>query len=107
MRKELSDMYFLGRKCIFCNKYGLYKLKDKRVKCKHCRKYYSLTKLKRDIQILYYFYLEVSARKTAKELELNYRLVHRKFMQFRKLIADYCNKEAEKLNGEVENLDII
>ena len=102
MKKELSDMYFLGRKCIFCNKYGLYKLKDKRVKCKHCKKYYSLTKLKRDMQILYYFYLEVSARKTAKELDLNYRLVHRKFMQFRKAIAEYCRKEAEKLNGELE-----
>ena len=54
------------------------------------------------MKILYYFYLEISARKTAKELELNYRLVHRKFMQFRKAIAEYCKKEAEKLNGELE-----
>ena len=88
MKRELSDMYFLGRKCIFCNKYGLYKLKDKRVKCKHCKKYYSLLKLKRDIQILYYFYLEVSARKTSKELNLNYKTVQSRFMQFRKLIAE-------------------
>jgi len=50
------------------------------------------------LQILYYFYLEISARKTAKELSINYRLVHRKFMQFRKRIADYCNQEAKKLN---------
>src|SRR3989338_4891395 len=54
------------------------------------------------MEVLYYFYLEISARKTAKELNLNYRLVHRKFMQFRKKIADYCNKEAKKLNGELE-----
>src|SRR3989338_5952444 len=71
MKRVLSDMYFLGRKCIFCNKYGLYKLKDKRVKCKHCKKYYSLKKLRRDLQILYYFYLEISARRAAKELEIN------------------------------------
>ena len=102
MKKVLSDMYFLGRKCIFCDKYGLYKLKNKKVKCKNCKKYYSLRKLKREMEILYYFYLEVSARKTAKELNFNYRLVHRKFMQFRKKIADYCNQEAKKLNGELE-----
>ena len=102
MKKELSDMYFLGRKCIFCDKYGLYKLKDKRVKCKHCKKYYSLIKLRKDLEILYYFYLEVSAKKTSNEMDLGYGVVHRKFMQFRKLIADYCNKEARKLNGELE-----
>ena len=102
MKRTLSDMYFLGRKCIFCDKYGLYRLADKRVKCKNCNKYYSLKKLRRDLEILYYFYLEVSAKKTSKELDLDYGVVHRKFMQFRKLIAEYCNKEANKLNGEVE-----
>jgi len=55
-------------------------------------KKYSLSQLKRDMQILYYFYIEVSARKTAKELNFNYRLVHRKFMHFRKKIAEYCNQ---------------
>ena len=102
MKRVLSDMYFLGRKCIFCNKYGLYKLKDKQVKCKHCKKYYSLKKLRRDLQILYYFYLEISARRAANELEINYNAVHRKFMQFRRKIADYCNQEAIKLNWELE-----
>src|SRR3989339_1356456 len=99
MKRVLSDMYFLGRKCIFCNKYGLYKLKDKQVKCKHCKKYYSLKRLRRDLDILYYFYLEVSARKTAKEMELDYGVVHRRFMEFRKLIANYCNEQAIRLNG--------
>ena len=102
MKRGLSDMYFLGRKCIFCNKYGLYRLADKRVKCKHCKRYYSLKKLRRDLEILYYFYLEVSARKASKELDIDYGVVHRKFMQFRKLIAEHCNQEAKKLNGELE-----
>ena len=102
MKKVLSDMYFLGRKCIFCDKYGLYKLKNKKVKCKHCKKYYSLRKLQRDMQIIYYFYLEISARKTSNEMNLDYGVVHRKFMDIRKKIAEYCNQEAKKLNGELE-----
>jgi len=102
MKRVLSDMYFLGRKCIFCNKYGLYRLADKRVKCKHCNKKYSLNQLKKDMLVLYYFYLEISARKTAKELKLNYKTVQYRFMQFRKLIAVYCNQEAKKLDGELE-----
>ena len=102
MKKVLSDRYFLGRKCIFCGKNKIYKLKDKRIKCKNCNKYYSLKKLKKDLIILYYFYLEISARRAANELNLEYKSVHKKFMQFRKLIGDYCNQEAKKLNGELE-----
>src|SRR3989344_1869875 len=102
MIKGVARKYFEGKKCLFCDKYGLYRLADKRVKCKHCKRRYHLPTLKKELQILYYFYLELSARRTAKELKLNYKSVHRKFMQFRRLIADYCNQEARKLNGELE-----
>ncbi len=102
MKRVLSDRYFLGRKRIFCNKYGLYKLTDKRVKYKQCKRYYSLKKLRRDLQILYYFYLEISARRAANELNLDYKVIHRKFMNFRKCISNHCNNEASKLKGEFE-----
>ena len=102
MKKVLSDRYFLGRKCIFCDKNRLYRLNDNRIKCKACNKYYSLKKLRTDMMVLYYFYLEISAKKTCNEMNLDYGVVHRKFMQFRKNIAEYCNKEANKLNGEIE-----
>ena len=102
MIKGVARKFFEGKSCIFCGRYELYKLKDKRVKCKHCKRYYSLKKLKKDLQILYYFYLEISARRATKELQLNYKLIHRRFMQFRKLIAKYCDNEARKLNGELE-----
>ena len=102
MIKGFARKYFEGKTCIFCDKYGLYRLKNSKLKCKHCKKYYSLKRLRRNLQILYYFYLEISARKTAKELNIDYGVIYRKFMQFRKLIADYCNKEAKKLNGELE-----
>ena len=102
MIRGVARKFFEGKTCIFCGKYGLYKLADKRVKCSHCNKKYSLVKLKKDLQILYYFCLEISARRAAKELQLDYKLIHRKFMQFRKKIAEYCNQEAKKLNGELE-----
>ncbi len=102
MMKGVARKYFEGKTCIFCNNYGLYRLADKRVKCKSCNKYYSLMKLKKDIEILYYFYLEISAKKTSDEMDLDYGVIHRKFMQFRKSIAVICNAEAIKLNGELE-----
>ena len=71
MKRVVSDRYFLGRKCIYCNKTRLYRLKDKRLKCKSCNKYYSIKKLRRDLELLYYFYLEISARRAANELNLN------------------------------------
>jgi len=102
MIKGVARKYFEGKSCIFCDNYGLYRLSDKRVKCKHCKKKYSLRQLKRNMLVLYYFYLEISARKSSKELNLNYKTIQSRFMQFRRLIAEYCNQEAKKLNGEVE-----
>jgi len=40
MIRGVARKFFEGKSCIFCGKYRLYKLKDKRVKCKHCKKYY-------------------------------------------------------------------
>jgi transposase len=102
MKRVLSDRYFLGRKCVYCDSNKLYKLKDRRIKCKQCGKKYSLTQLRKEMLALYYFYLELSASKTRDELEIDYGVVHRKFMRFRKSIAGYCNAEAKKLNGELE-----
>ena len=102
MIKGVARKYFEGKTCIFCDKYGLYRLADRRVKCKRCNKKYSLSKLKRGLLILYYFYLEISARKASKELSLNYKTIQSRFMHFRKKIAEYCNQEAKKMNGELE-----
>ena len=51
---------------------------------------------------MYYFYLEVSVRRTARELKLSYGSVQLRFMHFRKYITKYCLEEAKKLNGELE-----
>ena len=102
MNKLVSDRYFLGRKCVYCDSNKLYRLKDKRIKCKSCGKKYSLFKLKRDLQILYYFYLELSARKAAKELNVDYQTVQSRFMKFRRNIFDYSEQQVKKMNGELE-----
>ena len=97
-----KSMYAHGRKCWFCGKYGLLRLADKRIKCKSCYKKYSIKKLKIDLEVLYYFYLEISARKCAKELQLNYKTVAKRYMEFRKSIVQYSEQEFRKLNGNIE-----
>jgi transposase-like protein len=57
MIKGFARKFFEGKKCLFCGKYDFYRLKDKRVKCKNCNRKYSIKKLKRDLELLYYFLL--------------------------------------------------
>ncbi len=97
-----SAMYEHGRKCWFCGNYGLSRLGDKRVKCKSCHRKYSLKKIKRDLKVLYYFYLEVSARKCAKELSLNYKTVSKRYGVYRQAIIKYADTEFTKLKGKIE-----
>jgi transposase len=97
-----SSMYVHGRKCWFCGNYGLARLFDKRVWCGGCRTKYSLRKLRRDLQVLYYFYLEVSARKCAQELDLSYNTVSKRYATIRKAIVAYSEHEFRKLNGRIE-----
>lgn len=78
------------------------RLGDKRVKCQHCRKKYSLRKLQRDLRVLYYFYLEVSARKCSSELGLDYETVSRRYAIFREAIIQHSEKEFKRLRGKVE-----
>ena len=100
--EKLVTNILRGNKCFHCNNYGLYRLKDKRLKCKACKAYYSLAKLKKDLKVLHYFYLELSARKAAKELSLSYNSVIRRYTFFRKMIADHLDQQFTKLNGELE-----
>lgn len=95
-------MYVHGRKCWFCEKYGLARLADKRIWCSSCRRKYSLNKLRKDLKILYYFYLEVSARKCASELKLSYNSVSKRYAVYRKAIVKYTEQEFKKLKGLVE-----
>lgn len=102
MVKEFTVKFLEGRTCIFCKSWRPYRLADGRVKCRKCRKVYSLQKLRRDLNILYYFALELSANRTASELEVNYKTVHYHYMFFREKIAKYSEENFRKLKGELE-----
>lgn len=102
IRKNVSDNIFSGKKCFYCGKYGLYKLSDGRRKCRHCRRAYSLHKLRNDLDILYFFYLELSARKAANELGIRYNTVHAKYMEYRRRIMEYLDGQFVKLSGKLE-----
>lgn len=97
-----SSLFTRGLRCWFCGSVGLSRLLDKRVWCSACRSKYSLRKLKRDLKILYYFYLEVSARKCARELGLNYKTITKRYMQYRKAILLHSENEFRKLSGKIE-----
>ena len=80
----------------------MYGLADGRVKCRKCRKVYSLRKLRKDLDILHYFALELSANRVASELGLSYKTVRNKYMSFREKIAEYSEENFRKLSGELE-----
>jgi transposase len=102
MVKKLSANILRGRKCTFCGSYSTYRLADGRVKCGKCRKRYSLSKLAKDLEILHYFALEISANRTSKELNLSYKTVSSRYMFFRERIAEYEERTFRKLGGELE-----
>ena len=100
--KKVVTNILRGNKCVFCKSYKTYKLKDKRIKCGNCKQKYSINKIKKELNILYYFYIDISARKASRELGLSYRTVHSKYMSYRYKIADYLHEQFKKLGGEVE-----
>jgi len=102
MVKNLAANFLRGRKCIYCGCYCLYRLADGRLKCRDCGRFYSLRKLRRDLEVLRYFSLELSANRVAKELGLNYRTVQDRYMSFRERIARYSVENFRKLSGELE-----
>ena len=102
MPVQLSARFLEGRRCIWCGVSRPYKLAARRVKCRKCKRYYSLQKLKTDLEVLHYFTLELSANRTSKELGLNYKTVQKKYMLFREKIAEHSEKNFQKLSGELE-----
>jgi len=102
MEFKFLEKFLEGKKCIFCGSYSLYRLKDKRIKCGKCKKKYSLEKLKRDLEILKYFSLEISSSKIAKILNLSYNTISWRYQEFREKIVEFLDEDFKKLKGEIE-----
>jgi transposase-like protein len=78
--------------CPFCDSKRLYHLKDEYNKCSFCNKKFSLKKLHKDNTIIEFFCNNINANKCSKILNLNYRTVQNRYVLFRRLIANYSEK---------------
>ena len=99
MFEKFTVKFLEGRKCVFCGGWKLYRLASRRVKCKECGRFYSLSRLRRDLQVLRYFALELSANRAASELGLSYKTVRSMYMFFRRKIAEHLEENFRKLRG--------
>lgn len=98
--------------CIACSSRKISVTSDGRFLCRACGTKFSLTtstylahiRLPLDsiYELLYWFAYEFTAHKTAQEVRLPQRLVHRCFSVIRKAITDYEEAQMEKFFGEVE-----
>lgn len=98
--------------CLRCNSRQISAISDGRFLCRKCHKLFSVLTgtylsniripLDQLYEILYWFVYEFTANKTAKEIRVNQKLVHRFFSTIRKAIYDYEEKEIKKLFGTVE-----
>jgi transposase len=102
VEKQVPDRVLKGKRCIFCGSSKTYRLGDGRIRCKDCDRKYSLNKLKKDLEVLHYFCLELSANKTASLLGLNYKTVRSKYMIFREKIAEHSRETFKRMSGEIE-----
>ena len=102
MGSKIPVMFWEGRKCIFCGTWKPYRLGNKRVKCGNCGRKYSLQKLRKDLEVLNYFSLGLSANSCATELGLSYNTVCNKYMILRSKIMNYTEENFQKLSGELE-----
>ena len=102
MTSKIPVMFLEGRKCVFCGTWKPYRLGDKRVKFGNCGRKYSLQKLRKDLEVLYYLSLGLSANSCATELVLSYNTVRNKYMIFRSKIMDYTEENFQKLSGQLE-----
>jgi len=114
IRREFVTAKFGQRiRCSWCNYYRkVYRLQDGRYRCKMCGRKFSIdtntylanSRLPLDqwYELLWWFVYEFTANKTAKEVELNQKLVHRCFSVIRQAIYDHELRSMAQFFGEVE-----
>lgn len=99
--------------CPECNyKHKFWQLSNDRWQCPRCKKKFGLltdTSLSRTrfslpeiYELLHWFELELTDRKIAQQVEVNYKRVHRLFTKVRKAILDYEQRSIKLLDQEVE-----
>ena len=94
--------YLLGRKCVFCGSYRLWRTARGYVKCRKCRRQKGRRILTRELQIIVGFHQQIPASRLAMDLGLNYRTVERVYRKLREVLYHICELEGAKLSGEIE-----
>jgi len=75
--------------CPFCGGKHLYKTTQTSFKCSTCKRKYSIKKLEKDYEVLKCFCKDISANECAIFLNINYKSVKDRYMDFRKLALLY------------------
>ncbi len=94
--------FLRGRKCIFCGSFKVNKTSRHYIKCRLCGKSKSLTKLKRELEIIKGFYQQQPAYRLANDLHGDSKVVTRVYQHLRKTLYHMCELEGSKLRGEIE-----
>ena len=94
--------FLLGRKCVFCGSYRLWKTKRGYVKCRKCKRVKGRKMVQRGLNIIVGFHQQVPASRLASDLGVNYRTVERVYRKLREVLYHVCELEGAKLSGEIE-----
>lgn len=94
--------FLLGRKCVFCGSYRLWRTRRGYLKCRKCRRQKRFAMLKRELRILVGFHQQSPASRLASDLGLNYKTVERVYRKLREILYHVCELEGARLSGEIE-----
>src|SRR5256885_16805643 len=88
--------------CVRCGRpHGTYR-PGFRQRCRACGWRYRPDRLDRELQILRYFCLEISAHRVARTLRMSDYPIWQRFMAYRRWMAAWAEAEARPLAGEIE-----
>src|SRR3989344_3806881 len=96
--------FLRGRKCVFCGSFKVLRTARGYVTCRQasCGRTKSLTRLKREIEILKGFYQLVPAYRLGQDLGADVKVITRVYQRLREGLFHLTELEAGRLKGEIE-----
>jgi len=100
--KRCLTSFLLGRKCVFCGHRQFWRTRRGYRKCQFCRREKSLKRLKREVLVISAFRRQQSALLTSLDTGIPYKAVKRIYDNLRLAIVRECEREGEKLSGQIK-----
>lgn len=93
-----------GKKCVQCGSFKVNRTQRGYVKCRGCGQSKSLTRVRKEIQILQGFYQQVPAYRLAHDFGVDAKVVSRVYQKLRQVLFHVAELEGtqNKLAGEIE-----